>query len=223
MLPIQRFPIPALLLSGLLLAGCVTTESNLRAFAQLRDTPDCCLALADIPIEQVASKETRFEIDANSPVFTFAQRKSYFRAFELPPEGSEYTLIVKTFPAYAPYAPRTPFFMPGLLFLNDKKEPTAYFGPDRARYVRETMFEGAGLATRVTVAKDDRPRYLVVFTPANSPEDGGGANYRTPATMTPVMIGGTMVPISSGGGQSSIEPMPTGSLKLTVEPKPAAQ
>ncbi|MBS4048553.1 MAG: hypothetical protein KG075_19570 [Alphaproteobacteria bacterium] len=217
--------LPAVLASALLLAGCVTTESNQRAFAQLRDTLPCCQTMQEFPIETVTAKDTRFEIDATSPVFVFGQQKSYFRAFELPPEGTAYKLEVKSFPAYAPYASRTPIFMPGLLFLNAKKEAAAYWGPDKFRYSPEGWFEGRGIATVITVAETgDRPHYLVIFTPANSPEDGGGTMH-TPATMTPVMIGGTMVPIMSGGGTSTTEPMPTGSLRLSIEtlpPKPAA-
>jgi hypothetical protein len=207
------------LLCALLLAGCVTTESNQRAFVQLQDTLPCCQTLQEIPIGQVTAKDTRFEIDATSPVFVFGERKSYFRAFELPQDGSEYTLTVKSFPAYAPYAARMPIFMPGLLFLNADKKPAAYYSPDRLRYEPPGWFEGHGFTMTLTVSKDDRPHYLVVFTPANSPEDGGGTTVSRPLIMTPVMIGGTMVPITSGGGQSGIEPMPTGSLRLSIEPR----
>lgn len=206
------------LLPVLLLGGCVTTESNQRAFAELRDTLSCCQSLQDIPIEKVTAKDTRFDISTASPVFVFGQSKSYFRAFELPQDGSEYALTVKSFPAYAPYAPRTPMFMPGLLFLNEKKEPDVYIGPDKFRYSPEGWFEGRGIAYAVTVSKEGkRPSYVVIFTPATSPEDGGRA-IPNPQTMMPVMIGTTMVPIMSGGGSSSTEPMPTGSLRLSIEP-----
>jgi hypothetical protein len=231
-LPRRRIPLrPAalllpVLLPVLLLGGCVTTESNQRAFAEMRDTLPCCQSLQEIPIEPVTAKDTRFEISTASPVFVFGRSKSYFRAFELPQDGSEYALTVKSFPAYAPYAPRTPIFMPGLLFLNEKKEPDVYIAPDRFRYSPEGWFEGRGIAYSVTVAKEGkRPSYVVIFTPATSPEDGGGRAIPNPQTMTPVMIGTTMVPIMSGGGSSSTEPMPTGSLRLSIEPvtpKPAA-
>lgn len=217
--------LPILLLPALLL-GCVTTESNQRAFADLRGTPNCCHGWQDLPIETVSAKDTRFDISTASPVFTFGQIKSYFRAFELPQDGSEYALTVKSFPAYAPYARRTPIFMPGLLFLNDKKEPDAYIAPDRFRYSPEGWFEGRGIAYSVTVSKEGkRPSYVVIFTPASSPEDGGGRTIPNPATMTPMVIGTTVTPIYSGGGASDTEPMPTGSLRLSIEPvtpKPTA-
>lgn len=206
-----------LVLLGLLTSGCVTTEGNKKAFDALAQKTPCCSDLSTIPAQPIAEGQSiSFSISEASPVFTFAENKSYFAAFQLPQMPEKYTLTLRSVYAYAPTTSTQPIFHPTLLFLNENKAVIRKIGQERFHYARAGMFQGPGLELNIVI--DDpvkKPHFVVVYSELTSPE--AGRPLPVPQSGGAYMVGNVVVPTYSGGGTAKSEPTPTGDLHIAVK------
>lgn len=207
----------SLLLLCLLVSGCVTTESNKKAYDSLAQKPPCCSNLGSIPTQPISEGQTiSFSISESSPVFAFPENKSYFAAFELPQTSEKYTLTLRSVYAYAPTTSTQPIFHPTLLFLDEQKSVVGRIGQERFRYARAGMFQGPGLELSVIVdEKTKKPHFVVIYSELSSPE--AGRPLPVPQSGGAYMVGNVVVPTYSGGGTAKSEPTPTGDLHLSVK------
>lgn len=206
-----------LLVSALLLSGCVTTESNRKAYDSLAPKSPCCADLSTIPTQPIAEGQSiSFSISESSPVFAFPENKSYFAAFQLPQTPDKYTLTLRSVYAYAPSTSTQPIFHPTLLFLDENRVVVRKIGQERFHYARASMFQGPGL--ELSVAIDERakkPHFVVIYSELTSPD--AGRPLPVPQSGGAYMVGNVVVPTYSGGGTAKSEPTPTGELHLSIK------
>lgn len=207
----------ALVLLGLLVSGCVTTESNRKAYDSLAQKMPCCLDLNSIPTQPIAEGQSiSFSISESSPVFAFPENKSYFAAFQLPQIPGRYTLTLRSVYAYAPTTSTQPIFHPTLLFLDENRSVIARIGQERFSYARAGMFQGPGLELSIMIDEGvKKPHFVVVYSELASPE--AGRPLPVPQSGGAYMVGSVVVPTYSGGGTAKSEPTPTGDLHISVK------
>lgn len=71
--------------ASVVLAGCTTTAS---LTAKVDAKSPCCKSMSEFKYEALtASDRTAFQLNDDSPVFSFETGKSYFKAFALPSQG----------------------------------------------------------------------------------------------------------------------------------------
>lgn len=207
----------SLILLGVLLTGCVTTESNKKAYTDLAQKNPCCSDLSTIPTQPISEGQSiSFSISESSPVFTFPENKSYFAAFQLPQAPDKYTLTLRSVYAYAPSTSTQPIFHPTLLFLDENKIIVRKIGQERFHYARAGMFQGPGLELNVVIdERVKKPHFVVVYSELASPE--AGRPLPVPQSGGAYMVGNVVVPTYSGGGTAKSEPTPTGDLHISVK------
>jgi hypothetical protein len=146
-------------------AGAAPPDAELLAAGTL-----CCDDPSRLPFESLpASGDLDFAVDRRSPLFEFQSGRSFFRAFQLPSQGSAYMLELRSFLEEAD-SPRTArVFFPVMAILTDDFLVSRATDLDALRFDLPVLEQTTAPAYRVQLPVDPmntRERYVVVFTPA---------------------------------------------------------
>jgi hypothetical protein len=118
-------------------------------------------AYRDIKFDLLATgKEVKIRIRSQGPLFDFPEGASYFRAFELPPESSTYSLEVTSRLVGSKQVGETHVFYPTLLFLD--QDFRVVLALDPALKPLTTRKYGDVFTARLT--RLPQARYLVFYT-----------------------------------------------------------
>jgi hypothetical protein len=181
-----------------LLAGCATPGSpgdwdpEREALAKV---PVCCRSPAEFEFEPVAIRQPlSVDINARSRVFEFAGEKSYFRAFRLPETANILSLVVIAEAPRKDLPSGVGMFYPGLVFLDENKEPVFTLPPTEAGYVDPMRLHALTL-----IGSKDRWRYFVVYTAPQALREGMPVQTKVSQQMSTVIpVGGIFVPLDLG-------------------------
>jgi maltose operon protein len=157
---------------ALLSAGCATTSYEV-VMTRYREAPICCKSFSVFSYEDLHPGDSKsFDLNDQSPAFTFDTGKSYFKAFRLPPFSAPYRIIIRSYilgddlrSAY--------IFLPQVTLLNDRNEVTRstdfrFLKLEEAGFA-ETAKETWGIMRKLeghidVTAENRQERYLIVFT-----------------------------------------------------------
>lgn len=152
-------------LAVLAIAGCASVESSRNALATAKV---CCASLADLPFKPMQHGEPQeLEIDGSSPVFEFAEGRSFFAAFMLPSAPAATSLEFMT-GLNGFWLPSATVFMPSFTFLDAAKRPIATiveFPITQGAKLFEPSFGSSSFwSGYVGIPKD--ARYVVIYASA---------------------------------------------------------
>lgn len=159
MLPYRRVSVSlwrclALFAALCALAGCATRNTAvLRHDMSTRDV--CCASFGEMPSSPLGTEPHKFSLGHGSPLFAFAEGKSYFAAFSLPPEKAPG--IVFTSYRQGEFLPDAALFFPSFVFLDRQHQPI--------ETVRDAPMQpgaGAAFVGRLAIPRD--AAFVVVFT-----------------------------------------------------------
>lgn len=157
----------------------------------LAAAPVCCRSPADFIYDSVAIRQrVSVEVGPQSPAFEFSGEKSYFHAFELPRTMNILSLVVTSEAPQKGFPAPAGMFYPGVLFLNENKEPVFTLPPSEAGYVDDLRLHALTL-----IGTKDRWRYFVVFTTPQTLRDGMPVQTKVSQSLSAMIpVGGILVP-----------------------------
>ncbi|MGQ0383510.1 MAG: MalM family protein [Gammaproteobacteria bacterium] len=201
-------------------AGCAAAPpqsypaSNEARLALYAEATPCCDDPSGFPFIALPPRGYADRvIDRDSPVFEFQSGLSPFAAFELPKADTPYRVRVKSL--FDRQGGKEGVFYPVLALLDDAFIVTHMTGLEGARLEPALATAGGEAGLAVTIAIDprnQRGRYLVVFTPAallGAPPD----NRREGDLLTPSALAWT-----ERRGEAALPASPYGRLRITIAP-----
>lgn len=151
----------------LAVAGCAAPTS-LALQQSLAAAPDCCASERDFSYEALAVGERRrVELSASSPAHRFSTGKSFYVAFQLPPQPRPLTVQVRSFVSGGLTLEEAYLFYPVVAVLDADycRRSVVSVPPDKvSSLVRDDFFAGVVLDLSVPVNAGDRA--VVLYTDA---------------------------------------------------------
>lgn len=150
--------------AGIGLVGC---SSPLPRQAEILQTArSCCSSLAQLPISgTVGSARLSAEFTDNSAVFDFPEGRSYFAAFELPPDWIGGSLELTTWHR-GNTTLDSQVFCPVVTALDSAKKSLGNLALGGMKFTRAGFIDNAHFSALVEVPKD--AAYIVVHTPTST-------------------------------------------------------
>lgn len=160
--------VAALLLLSLV-NGCAVHYNQ--AVTQLETAKSCCDSLAELPYERFPSDGiVIFDLNDESPGYTFPSGKSFFKAFVLPDWKGPYRINIRSY-ALGERIDRAHIFYPNLLMLDEQftvvTELVPKFLPAKSTFQEAVEENNWGMPARIEgTVWIDKPeyRFLVVNT-----------------------------------------------------------
>ena len=172
----------ALLAALAVLGGCATRNT-----AVLRHDMDtravCCASFSEMPSIPLGKDVYKFSLGHGSPLFAFADGKSYFAAFSLPPEKAPG--IVFTSYRQGEFLPDATLFFPSFVFLDRQHQVLAT--------VRDApMQQGAGSAFVGRLAIPPDAAFVVVYTLGSTTQRLAAISENGTRWVLPVSLAGDL-------------------------------
>ncbi len=193
----------------LFVSGCATPVKT--QFVDLSEREICCNSIAEFNYKQLTiGKSTKIELSEESPLYEFAEQKSYFEAFSLPETEGHYFFIKSYFNGVLIGQYLDPIF----IVLNNNYEPIEAFSLDLA--FKEGEFFGDPNAHMESVFKLNKgSKYLIIFA-GNFDKTSQAAEL--PSSTSAMMIGNIPIVTHNPGHTKQLERSPTGTLKIEILP-----
>jgi hypothetical protein len=170
----HRTSIFALLAATILASGCAPAYKEM---VSAYDTAQlCCASLKQIDYQALrVGDSTTYPITDASPLFSFSEGRSYFKAFVLPPYSAPYHLVVSSHALDDGSGPRRMYlFRPMLVTLDEnfravRKLGADAFQVDKASFAETAKVSMSASQIRVTgrlgfTEKNRNERYLIILT-----------------------------------------------------------
>ncbi|RQM72271.1 transcriptional regulator [Aeromonas jandaei] len=165
------------LLGTLLLGGCASLEAQLaptkefkaavtdreHAMQSLEVAKTCCKDFANIPYADMAPGASQLTvIDAKSPVYVFAEGKSYFAAYRLPTHSGDLKITIEGIIDQT-------MFEPVVVMLDSRFQVTRtmrqdVFKFDPARLISGNAVSGTFTVDRTHIGNPNNESYLLIYT-----------------------------------------------------------
>ena len=136
------------------------------AIDSLSRANSCCRDYSTLPYATANAGDDKWlPIDENSPIFNFAEGKSYFAAFKLPQNSGDLRITV------AAEIGKTLFF-PSVVLMDSQFKVTrvidrSVFSYKEAQLLAGNRIEGIFTVDRTYVGNPNNETYMVIYTPEN--------------------------------------------------------
>lgn len=212
------------LLGSLLLGGCATLENSVaptqdykavvmdreRAMQALSAATPCCTDLATLPYRELAVGNSQLAaVDANSPVYLFAEGKSFAAAYRLPVHSGDLKITVEGIIDHT-------LFNPVALLLDSRFQVTRKLGPsvfnyEQAQFISGSSVSGTFTVDRSQVGNPNNESYLLIYTDESRLGE-------TTTVMSDAKLMAKSKAVTDYGIKDSLIPhSPWGVLRLSVE------
>jgi hypothetical protein len=142
-----------------MLTACATPGPQFAS--QLEQKAVCCESIDQMEFTPLpAGKDTSVKVDANNRVYAFDSGKSYFLAYQLPPDTRDHDLRITTYVSGFSRFDFTVFY-PHLLLLDAHRQVRRKLPAPGVRYDLDFL-RGANWTTPLALERDDA--YLVIYT-----------------------------------------------------------
>lgn len=195
-----------LILMVLLGSGCAAPIEQQKLLLEEREP--CCDDFEDIEFEDFGGSKFRLRFDDDAPVFQLTDRKTLFRAIDLPPTENEYFLVKSYFNG----AFIGQYFDPVFVELDAERNVLRAYSLV-LRFHEGNLFGDPNTYMRGALKPHSEARYLVIFSNENS---GDIPMAETSGYTNVTIIGNTPVATTSAPQSMHLERAPTGEIMLQL-------
>lgn len=212
----------ALAATGLvLLASCAAPYK--KVMERFDEEAPCCRSFEEFRYEPISLPEEKaFRVDGESGAFVFETGKSYFRAFELPPFATPYSITVKSY-LLGDSVKDAYIFRPAVMFLDSGHEITRLVENGSFRYVKTSLFETSGLRMmyegEIPVSGENSgDRFMIILTTDRLREE---TVIHASRVFIPFIFPGIVGVLPTGAKEKTYVPhSPVGKLRVIVHGPP---